>query len=242
MCGGACCRRRVGKHPSLVALVIRPGLECSCRIVNTSLLRPHQQINRELPRRLSSASTEHTPLTRHLIPPQKSDPAIDCRRAIEQNPTDRRLHPTAVTRPTVPRHQTHRTLDLPTIYPLLPTCRLLPAPLVLPQLPQRWRWLLQRYAYTGRPFGAARKQDSQWHTDCPYSTSRLQLDRAVSLDLPAVDGDCTSLDYELALTACSIITGNTEGYLARREDDAQTPFSPIQCSDGMLRPGTYFTA
>ncbi|KAI6301583.1 hypothetical protein MCOR29_010848, partial [Pyricularia oryzae] len=60
------------------------------------------------------------------------------------------------------------------------------------------------------------------------------------LDLPAVDGDCTSLDYELALTACSIITGNTEGYLARHEDDAQTPFSPVQYSDGMLRPGTYF--
>ncbi|QBZ56771.1 hypothetical protein PoMZ_01687 [Pyricularia oryzae] len=37
------------------------------------------------------------------------------------------------------------------------------------------------------------------------------------LDLPAVDGDCTSLDYELALTACSIITGNTEGiWLAMR--------------------------
>ncbi|QBZ65433.1 hypothetical protein PoMZ_12393, partial [Pyricularia oryzae] len=111
----------------------------------------------------------------------KSDPAIDCRRAIEQNPTDPHLHPTAAKRPTVPRHQTHRTLDLPTIYPLLPTCRLLPAPLVLQQLPQRWRWLLQIDAYTGRPFGAARKQDSQWHTDCPHSTSSLQLDRAVSV-------------------------------------------------------------
>lgn len=241
MCGGACCRRRVGKHPRSVALVIRPGMECSCRIVNTSLLRPHQQINRELPRRLFSASTEHNH-SRHLILPQKSDPAIDCRRAIEQNPTDPHLHPTAAKRPTVPRHQTHRTLDLPTIYPLLPTCRLLPAPLVLQQLPQRWRWLLQIDAYTGRPFGAARKQDSQWHTDCPHSTSSLQLDRAVSLGLPAVDGDCTSLDYELALTACSIITGNTEGYLACHQGDAETPLSPIQCADGMLRPGTYFTA
>lgn len=60
------------------------------------------------------------------------------------------------------------------------------------------------------------------------------------LDLPAVDGDCTSLDYELALTACSIITGNTEGYLARHEGDAEAAFSPIQCADGLLRPGIYF--
>lgn len=42
--------------------------------------------------------------------------------------------------------------------------------------------------------------------------------------------------------ACSVVTGNTNGYLARHDDGQEDAisFTAVQTEDNLLRPGTYF--